>query len=250
MLKTVVCDDERPALDLMSEMLLATGAVDVVAACQSIEDALEVINGQTVDLAVFDIEMPGLSGVEAYRLITAEPKPLLVFATAHPEYAVEAFGIDAIDYILKPFDADRVQKAVEKARRLRTLISETEAAIPKEEIDPLPGDPVGVLKVRDSGRVHFIAHRDVIWIEAAGDYSLIHTSEREAAIRVPIKVLEARLPPDLFVRVHRSAIVSTAHIHEIQTLPKGEAQITLTNDVVVKASRSFRDAVEGLVEDL
>jgi two-component system, LytTR family, response regulator len=246
MLKTVTCDDELPALELMGQMLAETGDVEIMAQCQSVEEALDIINAGGIDLIVFDIEMPGLSGVDAYDRITTDKKPLLVFATAHPEYAVEAFGIDAIDYILKPFDAERVRKAVEKALRLSKLIDASDEASEVEVAEPLADEIAGVLKIRDAGRVHFIAYGDVIWIEAAGDYSLVHTHDREAAIRVPIKALESKLPTDQFLRIHRSTIVSKSHIQEIQKLPKGEAQITLTSGAVVKGSRSFREAIERL----
>ena len=126
MLKTIVCDDEAPAVELMEGMLRDTGQVAIEGTYLSVREAIDRINQGGIDLAVLDIEMPELSGVEASTQITADPKPLIVFATAHPEYAVEAFGIDAIDYILKPFDQVRVEKAVEKAARMHRLIAESE----------------------------------------------------------------------------------------------------------------------------
>lgn len=244
MLKTVVCDDEEHALQLITAMLTAAGAVDVVAACQSIQAAVEIINAQDVDLVVLDIEMPTMTGVQAYAQLTKTPKPLAIFATAHAEYAVEAFGIDAIDYILKPFDQARVQKAVAKAARLHRLIHQAE----QTALEAADGADEGsdLLRVRDAGKYYFIPYKDVIWIEAAGDYSLLHTAGKEAAIRMPIKDLEASLPRPQFARVHRSAIVATAHIREIRMLSKGEASIVLSDEAVVKSSRSYADIVRGL----
>ncbi len=245
MLNVVVCDDELPALELMSSLLKETGAVTISASCQSVREALEIINRGGVDLVVFDIEMPGLSGVDAYGQITVTPRPLVVFATAHPEYAIDAFGVDAIDYILKPFNFERVQKAIEKAARLRRRINERESGAPIEALESAPDDLSGVLKVKDAGRFYFVPHKDVIWIEAAGDYSLLHMTDHELTIRVPIKTLETELPA-LFIRVHRSAIISTAHIREINLLPKGEALIRLSKDATVRTSRSYRDVVHAL----
>jgi len=126
MLRTIVCDDEAPALELIEGMLRDTGEVAIEGAYLSVLDAIERINAGGIDLAVLDVEMPILSGVEASEQITVDPKPLIVFATAHPEYAVEAFGLDAIDYVLKPFDRHRIAKAVEKAIRFRQLIEQSE----------------------------------------------------------------------------------------------------------------------------
>lgn len=250
MIRTVVCDDEAPALELIETMLRETGLVTVEGAYRSVHEAIARINAGGIDLAVLDVEMPELSGVHASAHITADPKPLLVFATAHPEYAVEAFGIDAIDYILKPFDGQRVLKAVEKAVRMRRLISETEGEVSRAAEAPAPPETPGMLRIGDAGRYYFIPASDVIWIEAAGDYSLLHTASREAAIRRAIKNLESELPADKFVRVHRSVIVAVTHIREIRMLQKGEAQITLTNDVSVRTSRTYRDAVQALIAGL
>lgn len=242
MLKTVICDDELPALDLMKELLEETRRVAVVAACQSVMEALEVINQGGIDLAVFDIEMPDLSGVEASQRIKVEPKPLLIFATAHSEYAVDAFGVDAIDYLMKPLELDRVAKAIDKAIRMRSLI----ATVEEEKSSPDPYDRSGMLQVRDAGTVYFIPYNDVQLIEAAGDYSLVHTPDKEYALRTTIRSLEDKLPAGLFVRVHRSTIVAAQHVREVRMLAKGEAQITLSNGQLVKASRSYREAVRQL----
>ena len=246
MLNTVVCDDELPALELLTGLLTETGLVSIVGACRSTRDALKIINHGGVDLVVFDIEMPELSGVDAYNQITIAPRPLVIFATAHPEYAVEAFGVEAIDYILKPLTLERVTKAVEKAARLDSLIRARESGALVQAPSTAPEDGASVLKVKDAGKLYFVPHSDIIWIEAAGDYSLLHMKTREITIRAPIKSLEADLPEVSFVRVHRSAIVSTAYIREIVLLPKGEAQICLANGKKVRTSRSYRDVVHNL----
>lgn len=243
MLRTVICDDEPPALELARTMLEATGKVEIVAACASVREALAIVNAGGVDLFVLDIDMPELTGVEAARALDVEPKPLLVFATAHPEYAVEAFGIDAIDYILKPLDPERVRRALEKTERLAGLIRHTrsappEAAVPEDR--PVAPD---CLRVRDGSRFFVFAHADIVWIEAAGDYSLVHRADSEIAVRSAISALESELPGQSFVRVHRSAIVSRAHIVEIRRLAKGEAEIRLDSGHTVRSSRRYRDVV-------
>jgi two-component system LytT family response regulator len=248
MLRTVICDDEPPALELMRSLLAATGRVEVVAALQNVEEALGVIARGGVELAVFDIEMPGLTGVEAYRRIEVEPKPLLIFATAHSEYAVEAFDVDAIDFVLKPFDAERVGRAVEKAVRLNGAIGAKGRAL--ATLEPAAASQsaeLSSLSVRDGGRTYRLRYEEVSWIEAAGDYCLLHTEDREYAVRRPMNRLESELPPDLFVRVHRSAIVSMAWVREIRPLTKGEALIVLKSGAEVKSSRTYRGGVRALL---
>ena len=230
MLKTVICDDEPPALEFLADMLNEIRDVDLVGAFLSASEALAAINAGGIDIAFFDVEMPELSGVEAVTRITVEPKPLLIFATAHPEYAVDAFGIDAIDFFLKPFDEARLAKAIEKASRMHALIrSSNEHAVEPVE----SGERKDVLKVRDGGSFHFIPLSAIIWIEAAGDYSVIHHDGRELAIRKTLSSLEEELDDRRFCRVHRSSIVSKDHVASVKRLAKGEAEISLDNGVIV-----------------
>jgi len=188
MLRTVVCDDEKPALELMESLLEDTGSVNIVLATQSIVSALERINQGGVDLIIFDIDMPRLTGVEAAQEITATPNPLLVFTTAHPEYAVEAFGVDAIDYVLKPLTPERIAHAVDKAVRMHALIAASET-VPDQELPETHESGPEVLKVKDMGNVYFVPFSEVTSIEAAGDYSLVHTADRDYAMRKAIRTL-------------------------------------------------------------
>jgi len=241
MLKTVICDDELPALELLCGLLKKTGAVDIRAAVQDVAEAITFVNEGDVDLVVLDIDMPDITGVEAFRSITLDPKPLLIFATAHPEYALEAFDVDAIDYLLKPLDPERVAKAIEKAKRLHGFIQQVADDTPEAE-----NAATDALRVKDGNRVYMVPLDQVVWIEAAGDYSLVHTGEREYAMRQTISGLERELPADQFVRVHRSTIISSASVKEVHALSKGEARIVLKSGAEVKASRSYRNVVRQL----
>lgn len=224
-------------------MLRENGEIELVGAYLSATEALAAINSGGVDLAFFDVEMPELTGVQAAAGISFDPKPLLIFATAHPEYAVEAFGIDAIDFVLKPFDQARITKAIQKASRMLALIrsADQDAGEPIES-----GERKNVLKVKDGGSYHFVPLEDILWIEAAGDYSVIHRAGRELAIRQTISSLGAALDGGQFFRVHRSHIVSKRHVVSVKRLAKGEAEISLTNGVIIKSSRSYADAVRSL----
>lgn len=228
-------------------MLTATDAVNVIAACQSPAEALDIINRGGIDLVVMDIDMPGLSGVDAARQITVEPKPLLVFATAHPEYAVDAFGIDAIDYILKPVAPDRIQHAVEKAERLHGLIQRArgeEAVRPSSNRGEVEGPDM--LHLRDGNRMYAVPLAHIVRIEAGGDYSLIHAGGAEIVVRRTLTSLQNDLPSPPFVRVHRSYIIASTHVREVRRLAKGECEIRLDDGSLVRSSRKYRDDVAAL----
>ena len=246
MLRTVICDDEQPALDLLGDLLVQTGDVELLGAYQNAADALGVINNGGVDLAFFDVEMPELSGVEAASEITAEPKPLLVFATAHPEYAVDAFGIDAIDFVLKPFDSERIAKSVQKAERMLALIKASGDATDQLASKTEAGDTSDVLKINDGGSIYFVPLNEIIWIEAAGDYSVIHRLEKELAVRRTISSLETELAESGFFRVHRSHIIAKEHVSSVRRLAKGEAEFSLSNGITVRSSRSYGEKVSAL----
>lgn len=249
-LRTLICDDEPPALELMATLLEGIRRVELVAKCLSAREALERINEGGIDLAIFDIEMPEMSGVDVISSIAFEPKPLLVFATAHAEYAVEAFDVDAIDYIVKPIEEDRVRRAIDKAERLHASIvaSKDDGSQMIEDQDRAVA-PDAILKVPDAGRIHFIAESEVIWVEAAGDYSIVHTREgKNFAMRATLASLQKKLAPGKFARVHRSAIIASGAIKAIKMLPKGEASILLEGDVTVRSSRTYRDTVRVLAE--
>ncbi|MEL6568502.1 MAG: LytTR family DNA-binding domain-containing protein [Pseudomonadota bacterium] len=243
MLRTIICDDEAPARGLLEDILRGMDTVEVVATCQSAMDAIGLINAGGIDLVFMDIEMPQLSGVEAARHLTIDPRPLIVFATAHSDYAIDAFGIDAIDYILKPLDPVRVEKAVEKARRLHRLIDEAREAHSDMKPATQSASLDAALRVFDAGRLFIIPYGEIVWIEAAGDYSLIHRQEGETAIRRTLSSLERELPTAQFRRIHRSSIVSVGHISEMRRLTKGEAELTLAGGIVLRISRSYRDVV-------
>jgi two-component system LytT family response regulator len=248
MLKTIVCDDEPSALELMCDLLIATGAVDVVASVRSTDEALEIIARGGIDLAVLDIEMPQQSGVEAYQKIEVTPKPLLIFATAHSEYAVEAFNVDAIDFVLKPLDAERVRRAVEKAVRLHKVIqfgSVSKGTSVASE--PSDASTLSSITVRDGGRTYVLRNEEIVWVEAAGDYCLLHTKDREYAVRRPMSQLVEELPAELFIRVHRSSIVSAAWVREIHPMTKGEARIVLRDGCEIKSSRTYRRQMKTLL---
>lgn len=241
-LRTLLVDDERLSLDLLEAILRDHPVIEVIGRCASGEAALDVLGGARVDLLFLDVEMPGLSGVEVARALdpAPPPPPMIVFATAHAEFAVDAFRADAVDYVLKPFERERVLAAVEKAsiQRPYRLAGAGGALVPIAPRETLP--------VKDGGRTNLVHVRDILWAEGAGDYALLHTAEVTHTARVTLRDLERDLEQAGFLRVHRSAIVRASQVASVSPLPKGEAMLTLSDGTEVKASRTYRAAIEAL----
>jgi two-component system, LytTR family, response regulator len=238
-LKTIIADDEPLALDLLEALLGEHPQVRIVARCGSGEDALAALNEHGADLMVLDIDMPGLGGLELVGSMTGPDRPMVIFATAHAEYAVEAFSAQATDYVLKPLDEARLAQAVDRAAALRTLRG-TGAARPE-------APPEAAVSIRQSGRTLLLARDEIVRAEASGDYLMIHTTERTHMVRMTIKALEDRLAPPDFFRIHRSAIVGAAHVREVVSQPKGDALVKMSDGASIRSSRTHREAIEAII---
>jgi DNA-binding LytR/AlgR family response regulator len=199
-LSVLVVDDERPALDELAFLLGRDDRVGEVRCCDSATAALRVLRDDPVDVVFVDIEMPGLTGLElADVLARFKEQPRVVFVTAHSEHAVEAFDLQAVDYVLKPVREARLREAVRRV---------TDAA-------PAPADDT--IPVELGGVTRFVARSEVRYVEAQGDYSRLHTAEGSHLVRLPISTLEERWGEAGFLRIHRSLLVALPHVQEVRT---------------------------------
>ena len=250
-LRTVIVDDECLALDLLQSILSEIPDIDIVAQCGSGSEAISAIQSTDVDLMFLDVQMPEVDGFGVLKALPEERRPIVIFASAHAEYAVNAFENDADDYILKPLNEERVLKAVEKARKHRQLIEDLERQDWPVEKARGKADPrnsladIG-LAIKDIGRTEIVLKSDIVWVEASGDYSIIHTAEKTHIMRSSLSDVEGKLPSNMFRRVHRSAIINLTAVREIISLPKGEAIVRLIDGAQVKVSRSFKDVLKHL----
>lgn len=202
-LRVLVVDDERPTLDEMAFLLGRDSRVGPVRTTDSATEALRILQEQEVDAVFLDVSMPGLSGLELAQVLGRfKNPPLVVFVTAHEQHAVEAFDLNAVDYVLKPVREDRLAEAV---RRL----SDAHQG-PRER----PDDQVAV---ELGGRTRLIARSDITHVEAQGDYARLHTASGSHLLRTPLSTLEERWREAGFVRIHRSLLVSLKHVTEIRT---------------------------------
>ncbi len=202
-LRVLVIDDERPALDELSFLLQEDERVADVLTCDSATDALRMLREQEVDCVFLDIQMPGLTGLELAQVLSRfRSPPPVVFVTAHEGHAVEAFDLQAVDYVLKPVRADRLAEAV---RRVVDGGERSAAAVQGVQIP-----------VERAGVTRFVDRDDVTHVEAHGDYARLHTIGDSYLIRTPLTSLEEEWGPAGFVRIHRSLLVALAHVKEVR----------------------------------
>lgn len=263
----VLADDEPLALELLGSLLQSIPEVKVVAMCSDGTQALHAIQKQHPDIAFLDIEMPGLSGFDVVRRLQPETMPAIVFTTAFEQYAIDAFEVHAVDYLLKPLRADRLYTAVQRAKvRLagfQNMAAGNKASI-LSAIDQLAGSsraeeffmPTGheasewvsrKLLVRDTGKTHVIDPCEIDWVDAAGDYMCIHVGGETLVARTTMKKLARQLDTSSFTRIHRSTMVNVSKIREIENLGKGDCLLHLAGGVTLKASRNYRERLAELL---
>ena len=231
----------------------------VVATCSSGREAIARLQQEAFDVLMMDIEMPGLTGLEVVEKTQADLMPAVIFATAFDQYACQAFDLHAVDYVLKPFDPDRVRMALDRARQ-RLALGELPASkdaplgaiahLRQVEQATAEGAPSSAeyerLPIKDGGHTYLLPHEDIEWIDAAGDYMCVHAQGKVHILRSTMKDLEAKLSQD-FVRIHRSTIVNVRKVRAVDTLPKGECLLHLDDDVKVRVSRNYRTAIQHLL---
>lgn len=247
----LVVDDEPLARLGVTARLRPYADFTLVGECSTGQQALESMTGLAPDLVFLDIQMPGLSGLQALKEVPPSRRPMVIFLTAHDDYAVEAFEVQALDYLLKPVDDARFEIAIERARRLWQLkqqdgltdhVRETAQASSQPQSEPLRR-----FAVRRGSETTFVNVADVEWIEGLGDYAGLHVGSRTHLIRESLSVLAQRLDPRSFLRVHRSTIVKIDAILRIEPLPNRDYRITLQSQKAVRSSRTYSKAVRNLM---
>lgn len=264
-LKTIIVDDESLARRGLALRLQQIPMVDVIAECANGQQALEAIAEHSPDLVFLDIQMPGIDGFEVVRQLQADNLPMVIFVTAFDQYAVEAFKVHAVDYVLKPIDDDRLHEAIDRAvahhnqeaterskQRLMELMMGMTGASAASIEEMAQGDTEAKqwpekLVVKDGSDIHLIKVADIHWVDAAGDYMCIHAGGQTHIMRITMKQLEAMLNPARFVRIHRSTIINSDYISGAHTLGNGEYMLALEGGAQLKVSRGFRDKVKALL---
>lgn len=263
-IRTLLVDDEPLALQGLNIRLEQFDDIEIIGTAVNGREAIKKIRAEKPDLVFLDIQMPGLGGFDVVKALANEELPIIVFATAFDKYAIQAFETHASDYLLKPIDEERLEVAINKVReqisehiaieqnaRLIDLIRNMDDPPEIELSEILTTDDIANKKqfeshfnIKDRGEITLVAVSTIEWIDAAGDYMCLHTSDKTHILRETMKNMDKRLDPDIFKRIHRSTIVNINMIEKLQPTTGGKYLITLKNGSEVQASRNHREALK------
>lgn len=269
-IRTLIVDDEPLARKGLSLRLADFENIELVGECKNGVDAVALIPQLRPDLVFLDIQMPGLNGFQVIHKLQELNQiiPIIVFVTAFDSYAIKAFDIHALDYILKPLDSQRLAAAVEKVEHYISLKTEGDNS---QKLVRLVADFTGddcedilrklasgesisnhsfpdILAIKDGSEITRVNISEIQWIDAAGDYMCVHTSNQTHIMRKTMKELDQQLDPRKFVRVHRSAIVNINYVQKLISHISGEYHLILSNGSELKVSRSHRDKVKEMIK--
>ncbi|NIB42637.1 response regulator transcription factor [Pseudomaricurvus alkylphenolicus] len=264
-LRTLVVDDEPLARNLLKACLEDIPEIEVIGECQNGREAVQAVLELNPDLMFLDIQMPGMNGFDVVKALQADAMPMVVFSTAYQQYALDAFDVHAVDYLLKPLEEDRLQRAVERALdRFQKADSEIENKTPLigaidriakkihrqgitgQDAPPAPEKPAGPKKIaiKDSETVTMVPETEIDWVDAAGDYMCIHVKGTTHIMRCTMKELLGKLDEAVFKRVHRSTIVNLERIEQVKPHTKGEYFLFLDCGERLKVSRNYRESIK------
>lgn len=264
MLKTLIVDDESLARRGLLHRLKNIADIEIVGEAKNGREAITQIKALRPDLVFLDIQMPGIGGFEVVQALDINTMPIILFLTAYDEYAVQAFEVNALDYILKPIDEERLHQVLDKVRKqldqkhalvhkqqLLKLVSEMSgksfssfADIEDNEDGKLLAKESSRLAIRDGGHTTWVEQKDIEWIDAAGDYMCVHVDGVTHIMRKTMKELESELDDAILHRIHRSTIVNIKFVKEMESHINGEYFLTLDSGQRVKLSRTYKNKLK------
>ena len=248
--RVLIADDEPLARERLRMLLDGQPGLTVVAECSDGPSTIEAIRRTRPDLVFLDVQMPGGTGFDVVDALEPGPAPLFVFVTAFDKYALKAFDVHALDYLLKPFDRERFMQALSRARhrlerpsngdlrrRLLALV---------RDLEPPAARPARFV-IKAGGRVFFVRADEVDWIEAAGNYVKLHVGSDAHLLRETMSAVEVQLPPDTFYRIHRCHIVNIERVKELQPWFNGEYVVFLRTGARLTLSRGYREKLQDRI---
>ncbi|KAB2968155.1 MAG: response regulator transcription factor [Thermoanaerobaculia bacterium] len=249
-LRVLIVDDETLARSRLRRLLDGEEGVEIAGEAASAEEARRLVASERPDLLFLDVQMPGEDGFELLESLPAESAPAVIFVTAFDQHALRAFEVHALDYLLKPFDRERLRLSLERAREALARRAPGELGEQlRMMLQELRGEQqhLNRLVIRSVGRIVFVAASEVDWIEAAGNYVRLHIGKDSHLLRETMSSLETRLDPRVFARIHRSTIVNIERIRELQHIFHGDYAVLLRDGTKLTLSRGYREQFERLV---
>ncbi len=246
-IRTVIVDDEPLARERLRKLVSNEEDLELIELCKNGQEAIDHLRKEPPDLLFLDIQMPEINGFEVLKQINYEHIPCIVFVTAYDEYALRAFEVNALDYLLKPFDQQRFKKAVARVRnqlkgrsqnQLDTRLTKLVNSLDKNS------SYLDRIMIKANGRVYFVKTDEIDWIEAAGNYLKLHCGNKNHMIRETMSNMEEKLDPDQFFRIHRSIIVNIEKIKELQPWFHGDYMITLLDGQKLTMSRNYKELLQ------
>jgi two-component system LytT family response regulator len=250
-LRVLIIDDEPLARQRIEDLLAKEDSIDIVGAASNGSEAVEMIRRLSPDLVFLDVQMPGMSGLDVVDTIGAEQMPATIFTTAYDKFALKAFDRAAVDYLMKPFDDERFGQALRRARKMIELqevgrMTRRLAALLEEERTPKKAKAKYLerIPVEMRGQVRVVPVDKIDFISASGPYAELHVGNRTYAVRERMQILEERLDPAIFMRVHRSAIVRLDRIDTLLRSSGGDYAVRLKDGTELSVSRARREELE------
>jgi len=244
-MKVLIVDDEPLAREGMRLLLADEPDVTHLDEARNGAEAVALIRARQPDLVLLDVQMPEMDGFGVLRALGADSMPPVIFITAHDQYAIQAFEVNAIDYLLKPVTRERFQQALARVRE-RVAAQGTDNGHVRALLQQLAAQPRYLARValRAAGRISFVNVEDILYLQAAENYVQLHLKSARHLLHVPIATLEASLDPGMFLRIHRSMIVNTRHVQELETGAHGEYIVVLKGGMKLQSSRSYHEKIK------
>lgn len=249
-IRVLIVDDEPPARRRLERLLQDDSEIEVIGNCANAPQALAFVKTQMPDVIFLDIQMPGMDGFAFLQALQAQPPPLVIFVTAYDQYAVRAFEVCAFDYLLKPYDQERFDQVVQRAKsRIRAHREGNLSQQVSSLLKSFAQNPKALKKlvIKTPGKVFFLNTEEIDWLKAEGKYVRLYSGQQSYLWRGAISELETHLDSQGFLRIHRSTIVNVERVKELHPLFHGEYEVLLCDGTRLTLSRRYRARVEQII---
>ena len=252
-IRTIIVDDEPAARAHLARLLAQDAEIEVIADCRNGQDAIEAVNKHRPDLLFLDVQMPQMNGLEAVERIPADRMPFVVFVTAHDQYALKAFDLNAVDYLLKPYDDERFFSSLEKAKKHITMHENNRLTgkfmdLVREHMHS-HSEYTELFTIRDKGREHKVNVADILFLRAEGNYLCLQLKDRHFLYRLTMNAVESELDPARFLRIHRSYIVNLSHVRSSRYSGNNEFIFTMANGERIVSGRSYKEQIARSLQE-